>query len=179
MKKVWGTIMTMCCLCISGCTEESVYSLSQETVIIPVYDQEFDPLEYLRKDGEPLSDAEKDNVKLGKKVDTSKLGITEFLFPDYQLKLQVEIVDAEAPDMSILGFEVEKDVVFTWTTETYALLKPHLKDNYDNAELLKKSLRCDSVDTSKVGEQRITCYIEDSSGNTASQDVVIKVVDKK
>lgn len=179
MKKAWGMFIMIGCFMMSGCSEESVYTLSQESVIIPVYDQEFDPLEYLRKDGEPLSESEKENVKLGKKVDTSQLGTTEFLFPDFQLKLQVEIVDAEAPDMSILGFEVEKDVVFTWTSETYALLKPHLKDNYDDAELLKKSLHCDSVDTSKVGEQRVTCYIEDSSGNTASQDVVIKVVEKK
>ena len=56
-------------------------------------------------------------------------------------------------------------------------LKPQICDNYDNGELLKKSLHCDSVDTNQLGKQTITCYVEDSAGNKTSKSVEMEVVE--
>ncbi len=163
---------------LSGCSffQESVYTLSQAEVTIPVHDKTFDPLDYVLKDDEVLSDSEKKALKTSGNIDTSQLGDAVFKIPEYELELVVHIVDEEAPSISIVGFEVKQGVVFTWNEETLNQLKPQLKDNYDNGDLLKKTLRCDSVDTGKVGKQNITCYIEDSSGNAASKTVEMKVV---
>lgn len=161
---------------ISGCSEESVYTLSQDEVMIKVNETDFDPLAYLRKDGEPLSESERANIKTGAKIDTSTVGKTVFTFPEYGLSLHVSIIDDEAPQLSIVGFQVKKDVVFTWNEESFEKLKPQISDNYDSGDLLKKSLHCDSIDTGKLGKQSITCYVEDSSGNKTSKTVEMEVV---
>ena len=164
-------------LCIfSGCSEESVYTLSQDEVSIKVHDTQFDPLSFLLKDGEPLSESDRSKIKTGAKIDTSVVGKTVFTFPEYGLNLHVSIVDEEAPSLSVVGFQVKKDVVFTWNEETLGQLKAQISDNYDNGDLLKKTLHCDSVDTSKLGKQSITCYVEDSSGNKASKTIEMEVV---
>lgn len=162
---------------ISGCSEESVYTLSQDEVSIQVHETNFDPLDYLLKDGEALSESDRAVIKTGAKIDTSVVGKTVFTFPEYGLSLHVTIIDDEAPTLSIVGFQVKKGVVFTWNEESLNKLKPQISDNYDNGSLLKKSLHCDSVDTSKVGKQIITCYVEDSSGNKASKTVEMEVVE--
>lgn len=174
-------ILMMCLsaigLCLfSACSEESVYTLSQDEVSIKVHETAFDPLTYLLKDGEPLSESERANIKTGAKIDTSVVGKTVFTFPEYGLSLHVSIIDDEAPTLSIVGFQVKKDVVFTWNEESLEKLKPQISDNYDNGDLLKKSLHCDSVDTSKLGKQTVTCYVEDSSGNQTSKTVEMEVV---
>lgn len=176
----FGTYLSMagaiCVLCGCSFFRESVYTLKENEVTIQVHDKSFDPLDYVLKDGEPLSEKEKSAIKTSGGIDTSLLGDAVFKIPEYQLELQVHIVDEEAPTMSILGFEVKQGVVFTWNEENFDQLRPQLKDNYDSGELLKKTLRCDSVDTTKVGKQPVTCYIEDSSGNQTSKTVEIEVV---
>ena len=96
-------------LCIfSGCSEESVYTLSQDEVSIKVHDTQFDPLSYLLKDGEPLSESDRSKIKTGAKIDTSVVGKTVFTFPEYGLNLHVSIVDEEAPSLSVVGFQVRR-----------------------------------------------------------------------
>lgn len=175
-KKYLGLAGTM--LALSGCSffQESVYTLKEKEVTIQIHDKSFDPLDYVLKDEEPLSDQEKRSVKTSGAIDTSVLGDAIFKIPEYDLELQVHIVDEEPPTMSILGFEVKQGVVFTWNEENFDKLRPQLKDNYDSGELLKKTLRCDSVDTKETGKKPVTCYIEDSSGNQTSKTVDIEVV---
>ena len=67
--------------------------------------------------------------------------------------------------------------MFTWNEESLNKLKPQISDNYDNGDLLKKSLHCDSVDTNQLGKQTITCYVEDSAGNKTSKSVEMEVVE--
>lgn len=176
-KRLWAcsAILGLCLL--SGCSEESVYTLLQDEVSIQVHDTDFDPLDYLLKDGEPLSESDRAKIKTGAKIDTNVVGKTVFTFPEYGLSLHVSIVDDEAPTLSVVGFQVKKDIVFTWNEESLEQLKPQITDNYDNGDLLKKSLHCDSVDTSRVGKQTITCYVEDSGGNKASKSVEMEVVE--
>jgi len=163
-------------MCLAGCSKESVYTLSQEEVTIQVHETDFDPLQYLLKDGEPLDEDDKARIKTGAKIDTHTVGKTVFTFPEFGLELHVAIVDEEAPQLSIVGFQVKQGVVFTWNEENLNKLKPQISDNYDNGDLLKKSLHCDSVDTGKIGKQTITCYVEDSSGNKTSKTVDMEVV---
>lgn len=172
-------IGALSCLCGCHFFKESVYTLSQDEVKVQVHDKEFDPLDYVRKDGEELTEKERSAIKTSGAIDTSELGSAQFKIPEYELSLTVHIVDEEAPTMSILGFEVQQGMVFTWNEESFAKLKPQLKDNYDSGELLKKTLRCDSVDTAQVGKQSVNCYIEDSSGNQAKKTVEIEVVKKQ
>jgi len=179
MKNIKYTGILIGMLILSGCDfmKESVYTLSQTEVSIPVHDQTFDPLDYLLKDGEPLTESDRSNIKTGAKIDTSTLGNAVFKIPEYHLELTVHIVDEEAPEMSILGYQIKKGVVFTWNEENLNKLKPQLHDNYDSGDLLKKTMHCDSVDTSRVGKQNITCYIEDSSGNQTKKSVEMEVVE--
>lgn len=178
MKRIYLSIFICMLFGITGCTQkESVYSLSETEVTIEVNEKSFDPLDYLLKNGEALTDEEKKLVKTGAEIDTSELGSAIFKFPEHNLELTVHIVDDTAPEMSLLGFQVKKGVVFTWNEENIAKLKPHLKDNYDHGDLLKKSLQCDSVDTSKIGKQIVSCYIEDSSGNRTKETVEIEVIE--
>lgn len=178
MKKGMALFLIIAILSLQGCQKESVYTLDQEAVSIEVHTKDFDPLDYLRKDGEKLSDEDKKAVKTSAAIDTSTLHDAVFQFPEYQLKLTVHVVDTQAPSISLIGFKVEKGKVFTWNEETYAQLKADVKDNYDYADVLKKSLHCGSVDTQKLGKQTVTCSIEDTSGNKASDEVVIEVVEK-
>lgn len=178
MKKQLRLCLAALGICfISGCSEESVYTLSKDEVSIKVHETSFDPLQYLLKDGEPLSESDRAKIKTGAKIDTSVVGKTIFTFPEYGLNLHVTILDDEAPTLSIVGFQVKKGVVFTWNEESLNKLKPQISDNYDNGDLLKKSLHCDSVDTSRIGKQNITCYVEDSSGNQTSKTVEMEVVE--
>lgn len=171
-----GMIVALFLLC--GCElKESVYTLSQSEVTIEVKDRSFDPLDYLLKDGEPLTQEERRLVKTGENIDPSQLGTAVFKFPEHQLTLTVHIVDDIAPEMSLIGFQVKKGVVLTWNEDTISKLKPNLRDNYDSGDLLRKSLHCDSVDTSKVGKQNVMCYIEDSSGNQTKDTVEIQVIE--
>lgn len=172
--KVCSAALGICL--IGGCSEESIYTLSQDEVSIKVHETDFDPLVYLLKDGEPLSESERANIKTGAKIDTSVVGKTVFTFPEYGLNLHVSIIDDEAPTLSVVGFQVKKDVVFTWNEESLEKLKPQISDNYDSSDLLKKSLHCDSVDTGRLGKQTVTCYVEDSSGNQTSKTVEMEVV---
>lgn len=164
---------------LAGCNKESVYTLSATEVEVEVNDKDFDPIDYLRKDGVELSAEEKKKIKTGAKVDVHALGTYTFNFPEYDLNLNVSVVDTQAPQLSLLGFSVEQGVVFTWTEENLAKLKAQAKDNYDAGELLKKTLTCGSVDTSKPGDQTITCSVEDSSGNRGSASVKISVKETK
>lgn len=160
---------------LGGCKDASVYTLSQNEVTISVNDRDFDPLDYLLKDGEVLSKEDRSHIKTGARIDTTKLGTATFQFPEYELELVIHIVDEEPPKLSLVGFQVKKDVVLTWNEENLEKLKPEMSDNYDSGALLKQSLHCDSVDTSKVGKQSIYCYIEDSSGNQAKKSVEMEV----
>lgn len=178
MRNYGMTILAIACILLSGCEKESEYSLVTNEVEIEVKDKNFDPFKYLRKDGNELSKDEQKEVKTGAKVDVYTLGEYTFSFPEHNLNLLVRVVDTEAPELSLLGFTIEEGVVFTWNEETLAKLKAQAKDNYDASELLKKSLACGSVDTSKVGDQTITCSIEDSSGNRGSASVKITVKEK-
>lgn len=178
MKKKILLILIIGICWMSGCTKESVYTLSQSEINVEVHDKNFDPLDYLEKDGEKLSTEEKKKVKTGMKVDVSQLGDYTFNFPEYNLNLLVHVVDTQAPELSLLGFSIEEGVVFTWNEDTLAKLKAQAKDNYDAADVLKKSLTCDSVDTSKAQDQTITCSIEDSSGNRGTASVKITVKEK-
>lgn len=176
MKRMAYVWLLVALLLMSGCKDSSVYTLSQSEVTIEVNDRSFDPLDYLLKDGKALSGEDRSKIKTGARIDTGKLGTATFQFPEYDLVLTIHIVDEEAPKLSLVGFQVKKDVVLTWNEENLEKLKPEISDNYDSGALLKKSLHCDSVDTSKVGKQSIYCYIEDSSGNQTKKSVEIEVI---
>lgn len=171
-----GVVLAL--MLLSGCSKESVYTLSEREVEVEVSDKTFDPFDYLRKDGNELSVEERKAIKTGAKVDINTLGEYTFNFPGYNLNLVVHVIDTQAPELSLLGFTIEQGVVFTWNEESLAKLKAQAKDNYDSGELLKKSLTCGSVDTSKSGDQTITCSVEDSSGNRGSASVKITVKEK-
>ncbi len=175
-RMVYGSLLVGLML-LGGCKDKSVYTLSQNEVTISVNDREFDPLDYLLKDGETLSKEDRSKIKTGARIDTTKVGTATFQFPEYELELSIHIVDEEPPKLSLVGFQVKKDVVLTWNEENLERLKPEMSDNYDSGALLKKSLHCDSVDTGKVGKQSIYCYIEDSSGNQAKKSVEIEVTE--
>lgn len=176
-KRLWACFAIVGLCILSGCSEESVYTLSKGEVKIKVHETEFDPLDYLLKDGEPLDEGDRAKIKTGAKIDTNTVGKTVFTFPEYGLSLHVTIYDDEAPTLSIVGFQVKRGVVFTWNEESLNKLKPQISDNYDNGDLLKKSLHCDSVDTNQLGKQTITCYVEDSAGNKTSKSVEMEVVE--
>ena len=53
-KRLWACFAIAGLCILSGCSEESVYTLSKDEVKIKVHETEFDPLDYLLKDGEPL-----------------------------------------------------------------------------------------------------------------------------
>lgn len=176
MKKATLAVSLISLLLLGGCKDSSVYTLSQDEVTISVNEHDFDPLDYLLKDGQALSAEDRAKIKTGANIDTSKLGTATFQFPEYDLILTIHIVDEEAPTLSLVGFPVKQNVVWTWNEENLEKLKPEISDNYDSGALLKKSLHCDSVDTGKLGKQSIYCYIEDSSGNQTKKSVEIEVV---
>ncbi len=175
MRRLFYVSLMAGLMILGGCKDNSVYTLSQSEVTISVNDRDFDPLDYLLKDGEALSKEDRSSIKTGADIDTTQLGTATFQFPEYELTLTIHIVDEEAPKLSLVGFEVKQGVVLTWNEENLEKLKPEMSDNYDSGALLKKSLHCDSVDTSKVGKQSIYCYIEDSSGNQTKKSVEMEV----
>lgn len=160
---------------LAACTKEAVYTLKENEFDVEVANKDFDPTEYILKDDKPLSEEEKKAVKTGAKYDINKLGDYTLTFPEYKLELLIHVKDTQKPTLSIIGFSIKQGNVFTWNEETLGKLKAQAKDNYDSGDLLKKSLHCDSLDTTKVGRQTITCQIEDSSGNKGSANVDIEI----
>ena len=58
-KRLWACFAIVGLCILSGCSEESVYTLSKDEVKIKVHETEFDPLDYLLKDGEPLDEGDR------------------------------------------------------------------------------------------------------------------------
>lgn len=115
------------------------------------------------------------------KVNTNKLGTYKVT---YKLKIgilniskrltrKVEVVDIQAPEI-----EVDTESIFLDVNEEMAIPTATAKDNYDG-DLTKKIETTNNIDTSKIGEYKITYKVVDSSNNKATKEIKVFVRNHK
>ena len=115
------------------------------------------------------------------KVNTNKLGTYKVT---YKLKIgilniskrltrKVEVVDIQAPEI-----EVDTESIFLDVNEEMAIPAATAKDNYDG-DLTKKIETTNNIDTSKIGEYKITYKVVDSSNNKTTKEIKVFVRDHK
>lgn len=115
------------------------------------------------------------------KVNTNKLGTYKVT---YKLKIgilniskrltrKVEVVDIQAPEI-----EVDTESIFLDVNEEMAIPTATAKDNYDG-DLTKKIETTNNIDTSKIGEYKITYKVVDSSNNKTTKEIKVFVRDHK
>lgn len=115
------------------------------------------------------------------KVNTNKLGTYKVT---YKLKIgilniskrltrKVEVVDIQAPEI-----EVDTESIFLDVNEEMAIPAATAKDNYDG-DLTKKIETSNNIDTSKIGEYKITYKVVDSSNNKTTKEIKVFVRDHK
>lgn len=115
------------------------------------------------------------------KVNTNKLGTYKVT---YKLKIgilniskrltrKVEVVDIQAPEI-----EVDTESIFLDVNEEMAIPTATAKDNYDG-DLTEKIETTNNIDTSKIGEYKITYKVVDSSNNKTTKEIKVFVRDHK
>ena len=115
------------------------------------------------------------------KVNTNKLGTYKVT---YKLKIgilniskrltrKVEVVDIQAPEI-----EVDTESIFLDVNEEMAIPAATAKDNYDG-DLTEKIETSNNIDTSKIGEYKITYKVVDSSNNKTTKEIKVFVRDHK
>ena len=115
------------------------------------------------------------------KVNTNKLGTYKVT---YKLKIgilniskrltrKVEVVDIQAPEI-----EVDTESIFLDVNEEMAIPAATAKDNYDG-DLTEKIETTNIIDTSKIGEYKITYKVVDSSNNKTTKEIKVFVRDHK
>ena len=90
-----------------------------------------------------------------------------------EIKRTVKVVDLERPEITLNG---EKEITI-YVGSNYEEKGATALDNYD-LDLTEKIEISGNVDTSKVGEYTITYKVNDSSGNEASIERLVKVIEK-
>ena len=115
------------------------------------------------------------------KVNTNKLGTYKVT---YKLKIgilniskrltrKVEVVDIQAPEI-----EVDTESIFLDVNEEMAIPTATAKDNYDG-DLTGKIETTNNIDTSKIGEYKITYKVVDSSNNKTTKEIKVFVRNHK
>ena len=115
------------------------------------------------------------------KVNTNKLGTYKVT---YKLKIgilniskrltrKVEVVDIQAPEI-----EVDTESIFLDVNEEMAIPTATAKDNYDG-DLTEKIETTNNIDTSKIGEYKITYKVVDSSNNKTTKEIKVFVRNHK
>lgn len=159
-------------LLLTSCAKDS-YSVEKSEVELEVFGA-FSPERYLLKNGEVLSDKEFENVHIDTNVDINKIGNYTLTYTDFDLKVNVKVVDKEKPELILHDFSVEKGDKFDDD-----LLKAEMKDNYTKSDKLKETLECTNTDFSKAKKVEVVCTINDESGNVASASSTVTVKEKK
>ena len=119
-------------------------------------------------------------IKVDDKVDVNKVGKYKITYTIKYEKMSkkvvrvVKVVDKVEPK---IGLEGQQEITIEQGAE-YKDQGAKAIDDYDG-DITSKIKTEGSVDTSKVGEYKITYSVEDSSGNKASIERVVKVIEKK
>ena len=119
-------------------------------------------------------------IKVDNKVDVNKVGKYKIIYTIKYEKMSkkvvrvVKVVDKVEPK---IGLEGPLEITIEQGSE-YKDQGAKAVDDYDG-DITSKIKTEGSVDTSKVGEYKITYSVEDSSGNKASIERVVKVIEKK
>lgn len=149
-----------------------------DTVVVNVFD------EYKEEGATAVIhgvDKTKEIIINSNKVNTNKLGTYKVT---YKLKIgilniskrltrKVEVVDIQAPEI-----EVDTESIFLDVNEEMAIPTATAKDNYDG-DLTKKIETTNNIDTSKIGEYKITYKVVDSSNNKTTKEIKVFVRNHK
>ena len=149
-----------------------------ETVVVNVFD------EYKEEGATAVihgTDKTKDIIIDSNSVNTNKIGEYKVT---YKLKIgilniskrltrKVEVVDIQSPEI-----EVDTESIFLDVNEEMAIPTATAKDNYDG-DLTKKIETSNNIDTSKIGEYKITYKVVDSSNNKATKEIKVFVRNHK
>ena len=119
-------------------------------------------------------------IKVDIKVDINKVGEYKVTYTIKHEKMSkkvvrtVKVIDKVEPK---IGLEGPQEITIEQGSE-YTDQGAKAVDDYDG-DITSKIKTEGTVDTSKVGEYKITYSVKDSSGNSASVERVVKVIEKK